>query len=136
MRSSISRSRASSTASYLAPAAPRKQRLTCIALTLLATLCSGYESTLVDSPGILDGSWTVACVVVVAIIFSVPLAIASHSEWHGFSFFQWVAVGMHAVLELTAMLFSYFAIKSAPVGDAVALYNLREKLFFKHEVVA
>ena len=118
-------SHTSSAASTLAPKVLRTERLTCVALMLLATLCSAYESTLVESPGILDGSWTVACVVVVAIIFSIPLAIVNHSNWQGFSFFQWVAVGMHAALELTAMLFSYFAIKSAPVGDAVALYNLR-----------
>ena len=103
-------------------------RLTCIGLTLLAAVCSGYESMLVDAPRVLDGSWTVACVVAVFVIFGLPLWAVKRSEWRdsgGFTTSQCAGAAFHAALELTAMWFVYRAIELTPVGDAVALYNLR-----------
>ena len=103
-------------------------RLTCIGLTLLAAVCSGYESVLVDAPEILDASWSVTCVVAVFVVFGLPLWAVKRVEWRdsgGFSASQHAFAALHAALEVTAMWFVYRAIELTPVGDAVALYNLR-----------
>ena len=65
--SSAASSASLSSAARLSPTAVG--RLICVALTSLSSTCTAYEALLVHLPTTLSGSWTLACVFTVSIVF-------------------------------------------------------------------
>ena len=93
-------------------------------------------------PSTLDGSWTLACVFVIAVFFTVggvywerresgPEAVSGANEESTLSLSpssygptHFLALTVQAALQFTAIYFDYLAVTYAHVGDAVAIYSL------------
>ena len=109
-------------------------RLICVALTSLSSTCTAYEALLVHLPTTLSGSWTLACVFVVSIVFTVcGVAYERRESAKGgdggdagkaYRPRHYLAFTLQATLSFVAIFFDYLGVTYAPVGDAVALYSL------------